>query len=68
MVYNSIKTRIALIMPCVSFEMCLTLATINFLIEMHLAYNNILDVFSKTHTKVHYAFQTMEILFPYNLM
>jgi hypothetical protein len=48
--------------------MRLALATVNILIEMNLAFNSILDVFSKTLTKVHYVFQIMEILFHYILM
>ncbi len=68
MVYNSIKTCMALTMAYIFFEMHLALATINIIIKMHLAYNHILDVFFETQTKIHYAFQIIEILFHYNLI
>ncbi len=44
-----------LAMVYIYFEMCLALAIAHIPIKMHLAQNNILDVFSKTKTKIHYA-------------
>jgi hypothetical protein len=45
-----------LVMVYIYFEMCSTLAMAYIFIKMHLAQNNILDVFSKTKTKIHCAF------------
>jgi len=45
-----------LAMIYIYFEMCLTLAMVYIPIKMHLAQNNILDVFSIKKTKIHCAF------------
>jgi hypothetical protein len=48
MAYIFIEMHMALAMPYVPFKTCLTLTMINILVRMHLAHNNILNVFSKT--------------------
>jgi len=45
-----------LVMVYIYFEMCIALIMAYIPIKMHLAQNNILDVFSKTKTKIHCAF------------
>jgi hypothetical protein len=48
MAYVSVEMHMALAMAYVPFKTHLTLTMIDILVRMHLAHNNILNVFSKT--------------------
>jgi hypothetical protein len=68
MVYVFVKTCLALAMAYVPFELCLAPTTVNILVKMHLAYNNIFNRSYEMWTKIHYFFQIMKNLFHCNLM
>jgi hypothetical protein len=63
MVYDSIKTHMALTTAYISFEIRLALAKVNILIKMHLASNSILEFVFETLTKSSMPFKQWKFCF-----